>query len=164
LGWDLESRRSQRQTPQWAFSTLKFTTPTLQIRAVTDVNSPPLFDFAVIFAANINYHIAEQRAILYLNPNVVRVLDNVETYFRPLYAQGVKFLLSILGNDRGAGISNFPTIEATRDSSLQLNEAVRRYGLDGNGIFFRGTHGTVSFLRFCDLISFYDIMKFTNYL
>jgi len=94
-------------------------------------NEQPLFDFAIIFAANINFHVAEQRAVLYFNPNVVTVFDNVETYVRPLQDQGIKVLLSILGNHQGAGISNFPTVEAARDFAVQLNEVVRRYGLDG---------------------------------
>lgn len=91
----------------------------------------PLFDIGIIFAANINYDVANRRAILHLNNNVTTVLTNVDTYVRPLQAQGIKVLLSILGNHQGAGICNFPDAVAARDFAIQLNDAVRLFGLDG---------------------------------
>src|SRR4051794_2107373 len=65
-----------------------------------------VFDIGVIFAANINYDTAKKAAYLYFNPNVQRVLDNVNTEVRPLQAKGIKVMLSILGNHQGAGFAN----------------------------------------------------------
>jgi len=94
-------------------------------------NGERLFDIAIIFAANINFNVSERRAYLYFNPNVDRVLSNLDTYVRPVQNQGTKVLLSILGNHEGAGFCNFETVEAARDFAGQLADAVARYGLDG---------------------------------
>jgi len=53
-------------------------------------NGQPLFDVGIIFAANINYDVANQRAILYFNENVDRVLADVDKYVRPLQEKGIK--------------------------------------------------------------------------
>jgi hypothetical protein len=63
----------------------------------------PLFDIAIIFAANINYDVQSRRAVLSLNQNVSEVCLNASTYIRPLQEKGIKVLLSILGNHQGAG-------------------------------------------------------------
>lgn len=89
----------------------------------------PAFDYAVIFAANINYN--GQQAYLHMNENVQRVLDNAETMIRPLQERGIKVLLSVLGNHEGAGFANFPTPKAADDFAKQVSRTVRRYGLDG---------------------------------
>lgn len=89
----------------------------------------PVFDVAVIFAANINYDGAN--AYLYFNPQVQSVLDNAETTIRPLQQKGIKVVLSILGNHQGAGFANFPSQQAASAFAGQLADAVARYGLDG---------------------------------
>jgi len=91
----------------------------------------PLFDIAIIFAANINFDTNQRKAVLYFNPNVATVLEGVNTYVRPLQAKGIKVLLSILGNHQGAGICNFENVAAARDFAIQLSAAVQLYGLDG---------------------------------
>lgn len=90
-----------------------------------------LFDVAIIFAANINYDVSKSRAYISNNNNVTKVLNNVETYVRPLQQKGIKVLLDLLGNHQGAGISNFPNREAARDFALQIAHTVYTYGLDG---------------------------------
>ena len=89
----------------------------------------PAFDIAVIFAANINYD--GERAYLHLNENVQHLLDNADTYVRPLQEKGIKVVLSILGNHQGAGFANFPDAEAADRFALEVTTLVRRYGLDG---------------------------------
>lgn len=90
-----------------------------------------LFDVAIIFAANINYDVSKNRAYISNNNNVTKVLNDVDTYVRPLQQKGIKVLLDILGNHQGAGISNFPNREAAKDFALQLAHTVYTYGLDG---------------------------------
>ncbi|MGP5640186.1 endo-beta-N-acetylglucosaminidase H [Brachybacterium tyrofermentans] len=89
----------------------------------------PAFDIAVIFAANINYD--GERAYLHLNENVQHLLDNADTYVRPLQEKGIKVVLSILGNHQGAGFANFPDARAADRFALEVTTLVRRYGLDG---------------------------------
>ncbi|WP_345990980.1 endo-beta-N-acetylglucosaminidase H [Chryseobacterium sp. Chry.R1] len=90
-----------------------------------------LFDVAIIFAANINYDVSKSRAYISNNNNVTKVLNDVDTYVRPLQQKGIKVLLDILGNHQGAGICNFPNREAARDFALQIAHTVYTYGLDG---------------------------------
>ncbi|MDG4651775.1 endo-beta-N-acetylglucosaminidase H [Chryseobacterium arthrosphaerae] len=90
-----------------------------------------LFDVAIIFAANINYDVSKSRAYISNNNNVTKVLNDVNTYVKPLQQKGIKVLLDILGNHQGAGISNFPNREAAKDFALQVAHTVYTYGLDG---------------------------------
>lgn len=93
--------------------------------------SRQLFDVAIIFAGNINYDASKSRAYISNNNNVTKVLNNVDTYVRPLQQKGIKVLLDILGNHQNAGISNFPNRAAARDFALQIAHTVYTYGLDG---------------------------------
>lgn len=90
-----------------------------------------LFDIAIIFAGNINYDTSKSRAYIANNNNVTKVLNNIETYVKPLQQKGIKVLLDILGNHQGAGLANFPNREAARDFALQIANTVYTYGLDG---------------------------------
>ena len=90
-----------------------------------------LFDIAIIFAANINYDVAHHRAVEYNNENVTKVLQNKNTYIKPLQDKGIKVLMTILGNHQGAGISNFTSRAAVLDFAKQLRDTVNYYGLDG---------------------------------
>ncbi|MBQ0854634.1 chitinase [Streptomyces sp. BH-SS-21] len=91
----------------------------------------PVFDVAVIFAANINYDTGTKTAQLYFNENVQRVLDNAATQIRPLQQKGIKVVLSVLGNHQGAGFANFPSQQTASAFAKQLSDTVTRYGLDG---------------------------------
>lgn len=90
-----------------------------------------LFNVAVIFAANINYDVSKNRAYISNNNNVTKVLNDINTYVKPLQQKGIKVLLDILGNHQGAGICNFPNREAARDFALQIAHTVYTYELDG---------------------------------
>ena len=92
-------------------------------------NGANVFDIGIIFAANINYD--GTNAQLYFNPQVQSVLDNAATEIAPLQAQGIKVLLSILGNHEGAGFANFPDQASAAAFATQLSDAVSTYGLDG---------------------------------
>jgi len=97
----------------------------------TLTNGKPLFDYGIIFAANINYNTTTQKAELFFNPQVTNVLTNRNTYVKPLQDKGIKVLLSILGNHQGAGFANFPSQAAAQAFAQQLSDAVTTYGLDG---------------------------------
>lgn len=89
------------------------------------------FDIVNIFAANINYDTSKQRAYLYNNNNVTKVLNDKDTYIKPLQQKGIKVLLTVLGNHQGAGICNFPDRASAKDFALQLAHTVNTYELDG---------------------------------
>jgi hypothetical protein len=92
-------------------------------------NNANVFDLGIIFAANIDYN--GSSAYLSFNSQVQATLDNAASEIAPLQAQGIKVLLSILGNHEGAGFANFPSQSAAAAFAEQLAEAVATYNLDG---------------------------------
>ncbi len=94
-------------------------------------NGKPMFDIAIIFAANINYDISSQSAVLHCNTQVRHVLVCATTRIKYLQDKGIQVLLSILGNHTGAGVCNFPNKESATDFAQQLADLVIKYGLDG---------------------------------
>lgn len=87
----------------------------------------PVFEFAVIFAANINS--GNGQATLYFNPQVQHTLNSGAVAY--LKSLGIKVLLTVLGNHENAGWGCF-TSYATADSfAIQCANAVTLYGLDG---------------------------------
>jgi len=89
----------------------------------------PVYDLAIIFAANIDWDGTE--AVLSLNDRVQATLDAADEQIRPLQAKGIDVSLSILGNHQGAGIANFGSPEEAADFAAQVADVVERYGLDG---------------------------------
>lgn len=86
----------------------------------------PLFDIAIIFAANING--TSDKPELYFNDTVTATLNSGA--IADLQAKGIQVLLSILGNHQQAGITTL-TGTAPQDFATQLANAVNQYGLDG---------------------------------
>lgn len=89
----------------------------------------PVFDLAMIFAANINFD--GTAAYLHLNDRVTATLDDADTQIRPLQAKGTKVLLSVLGNNQGAGFANFPTEQDADRFAAKVAKVVHEYHLDG---------------------------------
>ncbi|WP_394843500.1 glycosyl hydrolase family 18 protein [Pendulispora brunnea] len=94
--------------------------------------SPPkqYFNMASIFAANINYDSASGKPILYFNPQVDQVLNGTN-YVKNLQSQGIKVLLTVLGNHQNAGWACFRDEGTAQNFAQQLSNAVNKYGLDG---------------------------------
>ena len=89
----------------------------------------PVFDVAIIFAANINYD--GTNAYLHLNEQVQATLDDAATQIRPLQEKGIKVTLSLLGNHQAAGFANFPSQAAAEAFADQVANVVETYDLDG---------------------------------
>jgi hypothetical protein len=100
-----------------------------------------LFDYAVIFAANIrnrncgadpksNDGCTENGPHVHLNENVRRLLENREKYIKPLQDKGIKVLLGLLGDHDGI---SFGTMNDTERAAFTANikRDVETYGLDG---------------------------------
>lgn len=89
-----------------------------------------IIDIVNIFAANVNYIEAEGRIGVTINPNVQHILDNSETYIRPLQAMGMRVCLTVMGNHDGTGVANLSD-ETAREFAANLKAIVDTYGLDG---------------------------------
>lgn len=93
----------------------------------------PLVDIVVLFSANINYNSNTNRVYVHNNSNVQHLLDNREKYLKPLQNQGIKVVLSILGNHDRSGIANLGDNRA-RAFAQELKKTCDTYQLDG--VFF----------------------------
>lgn len=93
-------------------------------------SSTPVYDVAIIFAANIDRG-EDGHAVLHLNEKVRATLHDAAHQIRPLQEQGITVLLSVLGNHQGAGFANFPDQATAADFARQLAEVVEEHGLDG---------------------------------
>jgi hypothetical protein len=89
-----------------------------------------VFDIGIIFAANIDYNPLTKATTLFLNDQVRANLNN-KRVIQALRKKGMKVLLSVLGNHKGAGVCNFPDQSSADNFAQQLFDAVHDYGLDG---------------------------------
>lgn len=100
-----------------------------------------LFDYAVIFAANLRmrdcsletgepHGCTKKGPHVHLNENVRHVLENRNKYIKPLQDKGIKVLLSLLGDHDGIG---FGTMTSDQISVFvdDVKATVEQYGLDG---------------------------------
>lgn len=88
------------------------------------------FDMVVLFAANINYDSANDRAYVSRNANVQALLDNRDKYIKPLQDRGIKVILGILGNHDIAGISTMNR-ERCKAFAQEVKMLCDAYQLDG---------------------------------
>jgi GH18 family chitinase len=93
-------------------------------------NGQPFFDFACIFAANINVDEQTGNPVLFFNPQVSEVLNNTNDV-KTLQNLGIKVLLTVLGNHQNAGWSCFTQQPIAQDFARQLADCVNHFGLDG---------------------------------
>lgn len=114
----------------------------LSLLEVRFTDGTPFFDGVVLFSSNIQYNQELGVVELYHNPNVQTLLEERDTYIKPLQDAGIEVYLSILGNHTPAWVSNL--LPATAENfAAQVKETVEHYHLDG--VFlddeYRGTYG-----------------------
>lgn len=113
----------------------------LSVLEVKFTDGTPFFDGVVLFSSNIQYNADGNYVELYHNPNVQTLLEQRDTYIKPLQDAGIEVYLSILGNHTPAWVSNL--LPATAELfAAQVANAVKEYHLDG--VFlddeYRGTY------------------------
>ena len=113
----------------------------LSVLEVKFTDGTPFFDGVVLFSSNIQYNADGNYVELYHNPNVQTLLEQRDTYIKPLQDAGIEVYLSILGNHTPAWVSNL--LPATAELfAAQVAKAVKDYHLDG--VFlddeYRGTY------------------------
>lgn len=94
------------------------------------------FDIVELFASNIHKTTVDgvEEPTLYLNDKLTPVLENggVDTYVRPIQEEGIKVLLTVLGDWQHIGVANMDTTQQKQFANI-LAWAVHKYGLDGIG-------------------------------
>lgn len=93
-------------------------------------NGDPVFDVAMIFAANINAD-AEGNATVHLNEQVSDLLDRNLDKVKALQAQGTKVVVTLLNNHQNAGWSCFADAAAADRFAGVVQQFLGKYGLDG---------------------------------
>ena len=107
------------------------------------------FDGVVLFSSNIQYNKELGVVELYHNPNVRTLLEQRDTYIKPLQDAGIEVYLSILGNHSPAWVSNLLPNTA-EGFAAQVANAVKEYHLDG--VFLDDEYkGTYSAGEYTDL-------------
>ena len=96
---------------------------------VNTQDNQPFFSMASIFAANINGENPDD-PVLYFNPQVSATLKN-QKGINQLKSEGIKVLLSVLGNHQNAGWSCFTNEDGAKKFADELVNAVIKYNLDG---------------------------------
>ena len=114
----------------------------LSVLEVKFTDGTPFFDGVVLFSSNIQYNADGNYVELYHNPNVQTLLEQRDTYIKPLQDAGIEVYLSILGDSTPAWLSNL--LPATAELfAADVAAAVSEYHLDG--VFlddeYRGTYG-----------------------
>ncbi len=96
---------------------------------VNTENGKPFFDMVGIFAANING--ADPNAPrVYFNPQVDAIL-NKSSQVGQLQAQGIKVLLTLLGNHENSGWACMTNEKAIQTFANEVVDVVQKYHLDG---------------------------------
>lgn len=91
----------------------------------------PVFDFVILFAANMNYDAKSGRRVLHFNEQLRPIVADPEKYIKPLKDRGIKVLIDILPNHQGVGYLNFQSYEEALDFARQCKEYTDKLGIDG---------------------------------
>lgn len=89
-----------------------------------------LWNYVVLFAANINYNRETGEVYVYCNPQVQYILDHNDEILQPLRKRGIKVILGLLGNHDESGLAQLSDIGA-RDFAGKLAAICNAYNLDG---------------------------------
>ena len=121
----------------------------LSVLEVKFTDGSLFFDGVVLFSSNIQYNADGNYVELYHNPNVQALLDDYDTYIKPLQDAGIEVYLSILGNRTPAWLSNLLPATAKLFAE-EVAAAVSEYHLDG--VFLDDEYkGTYSAGEYTDL-------------
>lgn len=91
----------------------------------------PVFDFVVLFAANMNYDAVKGRRYLSFNDKLQPIVNNPEIYIKYLQDRGIKVLIDILPNHQGVGYENFQSYEEALDFAREVKMWTDKLGVDG---------------------------------
>ena len=91
----------------------------------------PVFDYVVIFAANMNYDLAKKKRYLAFNDKLQPLVRDPKRFIQPLKDRGIKVIVDILPNHQGVGFRNFQSYEDALDFTRELKEWADKLDIDG---------------------------------
>ncbi|MGN1233191.1 MAG: BT_3987 domain-containing protein [Candidatus Cryptobacteroides sp.] len=89
-----------------------------------------LWNYVVLFAANINYDREKGEVYVFCNPQVQYILDHNEEIIQPLRRRGIKVIISILGNHDESGLAQLSDLGA-KQFAQKVKNLCEAYNLDG---------------------------------
>lgn len=89
-----------------------------------------LWNYVVLFAANINYDRENGEVYVFCNPQVQYILDHNEEIIQPLRRRGMKVIISILGNHDESGLAQLSDLGA-KQFAQKVKNLCEAYNLDG---------------------------------
>lgn len=119
----------------------------------------PLVDILVMFSGNIKYNDEEGKVYLSLNKEIQHVLDNSDTYLKPLRDRGIKIVMSIMPHHDRASLTNLTT-ETAKQFVQDLKIFFDAHNIDG--AFWDEEYsgwGAPSFNTYPDLPGFVEFGK-----
>ena len=91
----------------------------------------PVFDFVVLFAANMNWDAKAGKRYIHFNNELQPIIQNPEIYIKPLTDRGIKVLIDILPNHQGVGYANFQSYEEALEFAKEAKMWTDKLGIDG---------------------------------
>ncbi len=91
----------------------------------------PVFDYVVIFAANMNWDAAAKKRYLSFNSQLQPLVRDPKRFIQPLKDRGIKVIADILPNNQGVGFRNFQNYEEALVFARECKEWADKLGLDG---------------------------------
>ncbi|MFT3904659.1 MAG: DUF1735 domain-containing protein [Niabella sp.] len=91
----------------------------------------PVFDYVVIFAANMNYDLSKKKRYLFFNDKLQPLVRDPKRFIKPLTDRGMKVIVDILPNHQGVGFFNFQSYEDALDFARECKEWADKLGIDG---------------------------------
>lgn len=98
---------------------------------VLEQTKQPVFDYVVLFAANINWNAVDGKRYISFNDKLQPIVDNSEIYFKPFHERGIKVIMSLLPNHQGVGFANFQSYEEALDFAKEAKMWSEKAGIDG---------------------------------
>ncbi|WP_447640858.1 MULTISPECIES: BT_3987 domain-containing protein [Chitinophagaceae] len=91
----------------------------------------PVFDYVVMFAANMNYDIVKKQRYLAFNDKLQPYVRDPQRFIKPLKDRGIKVVLTILPNHQGVGYFNFQSYEDAVSFAQDCKNWADKLGIDG---------------------------------
>lgn len=91
----------------------------------------PVFDYVVLFAANMNFNAVTGKRYISFNKELTPIIENPEVYIKPLQDRGIKVIIDILPNHQGVGYANFQSYEEALEFAQEAKMWTEKIGHDG---------------------------------
>ena len=105
--------------------------PRNMMNYVLEQSKQPVFDYIVLFAANINWNAVSGKRYISFNDKLQPIVNNPDVYIQPIRNRGIKLIVSLLPNHQGVGFLNFQSYEEALEFAKEAKVWCDKTGIDG---------------------------------